>query len=77
MKGTKNMNEKVMKKLERIIHLVEKIESDADYVKEIVDRVEESEDLPIIETTLENIERWARDARNVCRNTYDDFEEEG
>jgi len=71
------MNEKVMKKLERIIHLVEKIESDADYVKEIVDRVEESEDLPIIETTLENIERWARDARNVCRNTYDDFEEEG
>lgn len=70
------MNKKVMKKLGRITHLVEKIESDADYVKEVVDGLEDSDGLYVAESTLENIERWAKEARNVCRNTYDDFEED-
>lgn len=70
------MNEKVMKKLARITELVEEIKSDADYVKKSIKEIKESDDLYVIESTLESIERQTKEARNVCINTYDEFEED-
>ena len=70
------MNEKVMKKLARITKLVEEIKSDANYVKKSIKEIKESDDLYVIESTLESIERQTKEARIVCLNTYDDFEED-
>ena len=70
------MNEAVKKRMAQLIKLAERIENEADYIKELVDQVEESEDLPGIEMAFDNIVGWSREAHDVCRNTYDEFEEE-
>jgi len=72
------MNEKVKKRLEKIYYKVDMIKLEADYINEdLIPEVEDdSEDLYTIESSLENIERWARDTREYVRNTYDEFEEE-
>ena len=70
------MNEDVKKKLNQIREYAKKINEQSDYINELIDSVEESEDLPSIELILENIECRARQARSICRQTYDEFEEE-
>lgn len=72
------MNETVKKRLDNIYKTVEKIKFEADYINEdlIPEVGDDSEDLYTIESSLENIERWARKSREYVRNTYDEFEEE-
>lgn len=70
------MNEMVKKRLAQLIKLAERIENEADYIKELVDGVEESEDLPGIEMAFDNIVGWSKEAFDVCRNTYDEFDYE-
>lgn len=71
------MNEKVKSKLERVYQRGEQIAAEVSYINEdLIPDVNDSEDLPSIESSLENIERWARDARDIIRHTYDEFEEE-
>ena len=71
-------NETVKRRLENIYSKVEKIKFEADYINEdLIPGVgDDSEDLYTIESSLENIERWARETREYVRNTYDEFEEE-
>ena len=72
------MNEKVKKRLDNIYGRVEEIRLEADYINEdlIPEVGDDSEDLYPIESSLENIEQWARETREYVRNTYDEFEEE-
>lgn len=72
------MNEKVKRRLENIYSKVEKIKFEADYINEdLIPEVEDdSEDLYTIESSLENIERWAKETREYVRDTYDELEEE-
>lgn len=71
------MNDAVKKRLEQLRKLCERINAEADYISEdLIEQVEESEDLPGIEMAFDNIERWAKEAYDICRNTYDEFEEE-
>ena len=72
------MNETVKRRLENISSKIGKIKVEADYIYEdlIPDVGDDSEDLVTIKTSLENIERWARETREYVRNTYDEFEEE-
>lgn len=71
------MNEKVKSRLERVYKRCKQIAAETDYINEdLIPDVNESEDLAIIEMSLDNIERWARETRELVRNTYDEFEEE-
>lgn len=70
------MNEAVKKYLDKIRQISSKIEVEATYISELLDDVNESEDLPSIEMSLDNIVRWSKEAHDVCRHTYDEFEEE-
>lgn len=71
------MNEKVKNRLERVYKRCEQIAAEVDYINEdLIPDVNESEDLASIEMSLDNIERWARETRELIRNTYDEFEEE-
>jgi len=72
------MNETVKRRLENISSKVGKIKVEADYIYEdlIPDVGDDSEDLYTIESSLWNIERWAKETIEYVRNTYDEFEEE-
>lgn len=72
------MNEKVKRRLENIYSKVEKIKVEADYINEdlIPEVGDDSEGLYAIESSLWNIERWAKETIEYVRNTYDEFEEE-
>ena len=71
------MNEKVKSRLEKVYRKGEQIAAEVDYINEdLIPDVNESEDLAAIEMSLDNIERWAREARELVRRTYDEFEEE-
>ena len=72
------MNETVKRRLENISSKVGKIKVEADYIYEdlIPDVGDDSEDLYAIESSLWNIERWAKETIEYVRNTYDEFEEE-
>lgn len=71
------MNEKVKSRLERVYKRGEQIAAEVSYINEdLIPDVNESEDLATIEMSLDNIERWARETRELVRHTYDEFEEE-
>ena len=71
------MNEKVKNRLERVYRKGEQIAAEVSYINEdLIPDVNESEDLVTIEMSLDNIERWARETRELVRDTYDEFEEE-
>ena len=70
------MNKKVKVRLEKVSARGEQIAAEVSYINEdLIPDVNDSEDLASIEMSLENIERWARDARDYVRHTYDEFEE--
>lgn len=71
------MNDTVKRRLANVHKQVDLIAAEADYIKDdLITTVNESEDLPPIETALENIILWASEAKDYVRNTYDEFEED-
>jgi len=70
------MNERVEKKLQRIVNMVKDIKGMCECIISDADEVTESSDLFIIEQQFERIMRAADDAHELTQNTYDDFEEE-
>ena len=70
------MNEAVRKRIARMIEIANKIESEADYIIELAEGIEEEDDVASVEMAFDNVERWAKEGYDVCRNTYDEFEEE-
>ena len=71
------MNDTVKRRLAELRKQIRKICDEADYIdEELIDEVMDSEDLPPIETALENIILWANEAKDYVRNTYDEFEED-
>ena len=70
------MNTKLQRMLDKIKNYSKKIKGEAEYISELINEVEEPEDITQIEMAFDNIERWAKEAYDVCRHTYDEFEEE-
>lgn len=72
----KQMNERVEKKLQRIVNVAKNIKGMCECIICDADEVTESDDLFIIEQQFERITRAANDGYDLTRNTYDDFDEE-
>ena len=70
------MNEKVKKNMQKMLQIADKIKSECDYIAELVDDLTTDDDLCSIESSFDNVERWAKEGHSVCRSTYDEFEEE-
>lgn len=70
------MNERVEKKLQRIINMAKDIKGMCECIISDADEVTESSDLFVIEQQFERIMRAANDGHDFTQNTWDDFEEE-
>ena len=70
------MNKKLERMLDKVKNYSKEIQGEAEYIADLVDDVKESDDITPIEMAYDNITRWAKEAYDVCRHTYDEFEEE-
>ena len=70
------MNERVEKKLQRIVSMANNITEMCECIISDAEEVTESSDLFIIEQQFERIMRAANNGHELTQNTYDDFEEE-
>lgn len=70
------MNEAVQKRKKYMLGMAKDIMSRADRLIDEIEDLESSDDLYVIEMGFDQIESWGREGYEVCRNTYDEFEEE-
>ena len=71
------MNDAVKKRIEQMKELADQIIEKAELLKGDADDVETDEDLYVVELAFDSIIGWAKEGYDVCRNTYDEFEERG
>lgn len=69
------MNERVEKKLQRIMNMAKDIKGMCECILDDTDEVTESSDLFIIEQQFERIMRAAENGHELVQNTYDEFDE--
>lgn len=70
------MNNAVQKRIKQMIEKTEAIKSDCNRLLEELKAVETDDDLDVIEMRADSIENCAKEIYDICRNTYDEFEEE-
>jgi 3-dehydroquinate dehydratase len=70
------MNDAVKRRIKQMIEKAEAIKSDCDRMITELKAVETDEDLDVIEMRADSIENCAKEIYDICRNTYDEFEEE-
>ena len=71
------MNDAVKKRQKYMLGMAKDIMARASTLIDEVEAIESSDDLDVIEMGFDQIESWGREGYEVCRNTYDEFEEGG
>ena len=70
------MNDAVKKRQKYMLGMAKDIMARASTLIDEIEVIESSDDLDVIEMGFDQIESWGREGYEVCRNTYDEFEEE-
>ena len=70
------MNEAVKRRIAQMKKIAADIKATSDYINTQLNAVETDDDLDVVEMSFDSIERWANEGYDICRNTYDEFEEE-
>lgn len=69
------MNDAVKKRQKHMLGMAKDIMARASTLIDEIEAIESSDDLDVIEMGFDQIESWGREGYDVCRNTYDEFEE--